>query len=219
MPAQYQAQCHKELYVVKKAEILKWARCYDLGQIRGVLFGGSSKKLMSGSAGFIPLPTVINFASFPGVIVTDPASVAEGHLQSVWSNVMSWMTPLYGQLLQLWLTFMLCSIKGTLILHQVLMDGRNGALRIFLMKLLVLDLHNYLVINMSFPIDVKDTHLTYFCKHGIHTNLSNWRGLQISNFLANSPITWLDFRLSPYAACKGIILETQVATQPLGTNS
>ncbi|KAF8230313.1 hypothetical protein L208DRAFT_1282705, partial [Tricholoma matsutake] len=76
------------------------------------------------------------------------------------------------------------------------------------------DLHNYSVINASFPGDIKDTHLTYFHKCGICTDLSNWRGLLISNFLANSPMTWLNFKLSPYAAQMGIILETQVATQP-----
>ncbi|KAF8219647.1 hypothetical protein L208DRAFT_1338804, partial [Tricholoma matsutake] len=79
---------------------------------------------------------------------------------------------------------------------------------------LVLDLHNYSVINVSFPGDIKDTHLTYFYKRGIHTDSSNWRGLLISNFLANSPMTWLNFKLSPYTARMGIISETQVATQP-----
>ncbi|KAF8228048.1 hypothetical protein L208DRAFT_1293455 [Tricholoma matsutake] len=47
---------------------------------------------------------------------------------------------------------------------------------------LVLNLHNYSIINASFPGDIKDTHLTYFHKCGIQTNLSNWRGLLISNF-------------------------------------
>jgi hypothetical protein len=79
---------------------------------------------------------------------------------------------------------------------------------------LVLDLHNHLVINTRFLGDVKDTHLTYFHKCGIQTNLLNWRGLLISNFLANSPMTWLNFKLSLYAAWMGIIPETQVATQP-----
>jgi hypothetical protein len=79
---------------------------------------------------------------------------------------------------------------------------------------LVLDLHNYLVINASFLGDIKDTHLTYFHKHGICTYLSNWRGLLISNVLAYSPMTWLNFKLLPYAAQMGIIPETQVATQP-----
>ena len=45
-------------------------------------------------------------------------------------------------------------------------------------------------------------------------DLSNWRGLLISNLLANSPMMWLTFKLSPYAAQMGIIPETQVATQP-----
>ena len=79
---------------------------------------------------------------------------------------------------------------------------------------LVLDLHNYIVINACFPGHLKDMHLTYFHKQGVRTELTNWRGLLISNFLANSSMTWLNYKLSPYVACLGIIPETQVATQP-----
>jgi len=35
----------------------------------------------------------------------------------------------------------------------------------------------------------------------------------ISNFIANVPMTWLNYLLVPYAACKSLILETQVAMQ------
>lgn len=78
---------------------------------------------------------------------------------------------------------------------------------------LVLDLHNYVVIHARFSSTLTDTHLTYFHKRGVHTEFTNLRGLLISNFLANSPMTWLNFKLSPYAAWLSIIPETQVATQ------
>src|SRR6202050_5383580 len=77
---------------------------------------------------------------------------------------------------------------------------------------LVVDLHNYQVMNLTFLGDIKDMWLTYFHKRGIRTNLLNYRGLMLSNFLANSPMTWLNYRLVPYAAKMRIIPETQVAT-------
>jgi hypothetical protein len=78
---------------------------------------------------------------------------------------------------------------------------------------LVLDLHNYEVMNSKFPGDIKDMWLTYLHKRGIRTNLLNYRGLMLSNFLANSPMTWLNYKLIPYVAKLNIIPETQVATQ------
>ncbi|KAJ7164514.1 hypothetical protein C8R46DRAFT_1177069 [Mycena filopes] len=44
-------------------------------------------------------------------------------------------------------------------------------------------------------------------------DLTNWRGLLISNFLANSPMSWLNFNLVPYIARLRILPDTQVATQ------
>ncbi|KAF8227327.1 hypothetical protein L208DRAFT_1111427, partial [Tricholoma matsutake] len=204
-----------------------------------VLFGSSSKKLMSGSASFVPLPTVINSTAIPGVIVTDPASVAEETRQYFTRLYMRSVPPNKPKP---WLTTpSVCAVKPcvlddpfvwpiavTLASFRAMLHkgnpcpspGPDGWEKWCIKNLsdgvleLVLDLHNYSVINASFPGDVKDTHLTYFHKCGIRTDLSNWRGLLISNFLANSPMTWLNFKLSPYAACKGIILETQVATQP-----
>ena len=55
--------------------------------------------------------------------------------------------------------------------------------------------------------------LTYLHKRGICTNLINYRGLMLSNFLANSPMMWLNFKLVLYIAKLNIIPETQVATQ------
>ena len=67
--------------------------------------------------------------------------------------------------------------------------------------------------NSKFPGDIKDMWLTYMHKGGIHTDLSNYRGLMLSNFLANSLMTWLNYKLIPYVAKLNIIPETQVATQ------
>ena len=54
--------------------------------------------------------------------------------------------------------------------------------------------------------------LTYMHKRGVCTNLSNWRGLMLSNFLANLPMTWLNYNLVPCASKLRIIPEMQVAT-------
>ncbi|KAF8223635.1 hypothetical protein L208DRAFT_1204053, partial [Tricholoma matsutake] len=203
------------------------------------LLGGSSKKLLSGSAAFVPLPMAVNSNSTPGVILTDPASVVE--------ETRLYFTGLYKRSAppdkpKPWLTTPSVSIVKRRVtdnpfvwpiaanladFHAMLHKGNphpspspDGWEKWCIKDLsdkvlqLVLDLHNYLVINTSFPGDIKDTHLTYFHKHGICTDLSNWRGLLISNFLANSPMTWLNFKLSPYATRMGIIPETQVATQP-----
>jgi hypothetical protein len=67
---------------------------------------------------------------------------------------------------------------------------------------LVLDLHNYQVMNSRFPGDIKDMWLTMFHKRGVRTNLSNWRGLLLSNVLANSPMAWLNCSLIQYSSEK-----------------
>ena len=79
---------------------------------------------------------------------------------------------------------------------------------------LVLDLVNYTVMNSRFPGNVKDMWLTGFHKRGLHTQLSNWRGLMLSNFLANAPMAWLNYSLISYASSKRILPDTQVAAQP-----
>jgi hypothetical protein len=78
---------------------------------------------------------------------------------------------------------------------------------------LVMDLLNFIIIHSNFPGNVKDMWLTMFHKRGIRTNLTNWRGLMLFNFIANAPMTWLNYLLVPYAARKQLIPETQVATQ------
>ncbi|KAF8234768.1 hypothetical protein L208DRAFT_1259887, partial [Tricholoma matsutake] len=231
--------CHKELYAAKKVKILERARRYDAGRIKGVLLGGSSKKLRSGSTMFVPLPTAVKSTSTLGAIITDPTSVAEETRQyftglynrqappdkpKPWLVTPSVMT-VKNHVLDdpfLWLVAaMLADFRAMLCKGNPRPSlGPDGWEKWCIKNLsdkvlqLVLDLHNYSIINASFPGDIKDTHLTYFHKRGVQTDLSNWRGLLISNFLANSPMTWLNFKLSPYAVRMGIIPEMQVAMQP-----
>ena len=79
---------------------------------------------------------------------------------------------------------------------------------------LVLDLHNYEVMNSCFPGNITDIWLTTIHKRGLRTDLKNWRGISFSKFLANSPMTWLNQCLIRYAAEKSILPDTQVAAQP-----
>lgn len=67
---------------------------------------------------------------------------------------------------------------------------------------LVLDLHNYQVLNSHFPGNIKDMWLTMFHKCGLWTDLQNWRGLLLSNFLTNLPMAWLNISLMHYSAEK-----------------
>ncbi|KAF8222958.1 hypothetical protein L208DRAFT_1520596 [Tricholoma matsutake] len=194
---------------------------------------------MSGSAVFVRLPRAVNSMLTPGVIVTDPALVAEETRQyfirlyecsAPPDKPKPWLTtpsvlavkncvlddPFLWLIVATLADFRAMLRKG----NPRPLPGPDGWEKWCIKNLsdkvlqLVLDLHNYSVINASFPGDIKDTHLTYFYKCGICTDLLNWRGLLISNFLANSPMTWLNFKLLPYAARMGIISETQVATQP-----
>ncbi|KAJ7143111.1 hypothetical protein C8R43DRAFT_891911 [Mycena crocata] len=52
-----------------------------------------------------------------------------------------------------------------------------------------------------------------FHKRGLRTDLSNWRGIFLSNFIANCPFAWLNSLLTTYAAKKRILPDMQVATQ------
>lgn len=79
--------------------------------------------------------------------------------------------------------------------------------------LLVLELHNHIVLKAHFPGALKDIWLTMFHKRGLCTELLNWHGLLLSNYLASSPMIWLNYCLTPYSAKLGIIPENQVATQ------
>ncbi|KAF5380096.1 hypothetical protein D9615_006221 [Tricholomella constricta] len=232
-------QAHRDLYAAKKALIMERARKYETGRMLGALNGGSTKRLFNGASSFVSLPTALNSVCGPPRIETDPAAVSDitrdyfsklYHHQEPPNKPKPWMTtpsveevrarvaldPFTWPLMADLQSFRAMLRKG----NPRPSPGPDGWEKWCIKNLsdhaleLVLGLHNYSVMNSRFPGDVKDAHLTYFHKRGVRTDLSNWRGLLISNFLANSPMTWLNFNLSPYSARLGIIPETQVATQP-----
>ncbi|KAG6898794.1 hypothetical protein C0993_004162 [Termitomyces sp. T159_Od127] len=231
--------CHRDLYAARKAEIIAHAQRYDRGQIIRVLQGTSSKKLLGSASKFVPLPTALCSTQSTGVIETEPSAVVDitrKYFTDLYKRSpppdkpKPWLTtpsvaavrqrveqdPFVWPILATLPDFRAMLRKGS----PRPSPGPDGWEKWCVKNLsdralsLVLDLHNYIIINLRFPGDLKDTHLTYFHKRGVRTELSNWRGLLISNFLANSPMTWLNFQLSPYAARMGIIPDTQVATQP-----
>ena len=74
-------------------------------------------------------------------------------------------------------------------------------------------LFNYTIKNDYFPEKMKETTLLHIYKKGSRTELSNWRGIMLTNFLANAPLSWLNINLTPYMRKKGMIPDTQVACQ------
>ncbi|KAF9070994.1 hypothetical protein BDP27DRAFT_1219916, partial [Rhodocollybia butyracea] len=78
---------------------------------------------------------------------------------------------------------------------------------------LVLTLINFIVEKSTFPGKIKDVWLSMFHKCGMRTDLLNWRGILLSNFIANIPMSWLNACLVPYVSAKRILPDTQVATQ------
>lgn len=230
---------YSDLHAARKSEIWDRVKRQDFGRISGVLSGGSSKKLLGGASAFVSLPTALASPHDPDVLISNPGEVAE-LTRSYFSNLYKQSPP--PDKPKPWLSTpsvirvrdkvkedpFVWPIMATLSDFRAMLrkgnprpsPGPDGWEKWCVKNLsdrvlqLVLDLHNYSVMNARFPGNLKDAHLTYFHKRGIRTNLSNWRGLIISNFLANSPMTWLNYKLSPYAARLGIIPDTQVATQP-----
>ncbi|KAJ7687241.1 hypothetical protein B0H17DRAFT_939568, partial [Mycena rosella] len=185
------------------------------------LHGGSTKKLAA-TANFISLPQSISAGNGSGNMLSEPNAVME--------ETRDYFSKLYGRLPPVttpkpWLT----TPSILWVKERVLADPFVGnqkpspgpdqwekwcikALSDFALAL-VLDLHNYSVMHSRFPGDLKDMWITMFHKRGLLTDLTNWRGLFLSNFLANSPISWLMTRLTAYSLRLRIVPETQVAVQ------
>ncbi|KAJ7226470.1 hypothetical protein B0H12DRAFT_1030486, partial [Mycena haematopus] len=181
------------------------------------LRGGSTKKLAA-TANFISLPRTICASDGSGTMVSEPDAVKE--------ETRAYFTKLYGRLPPVlsskpWLTtpsvlhFRALLRRG----NQKPSPGPDQWEKWCIKALsdtalaLVLDLHNYIVMHARFPGDLKDMWITMFHKRGLLVDLTNWRGLFLSNFLANTPISWLTNRLTVYSSRMGIVPETQVAVQ------
>ena len=228
---------NKKLYKERSNEIYARAKKHDFSRISQALAGGSTKRLVH-AAEFVPLPLSINTIDGSGKLLTSPEqlkaetrryweklyarqpippmdkpwlltkSVKEVH-QRVSSNPFIW--PRKASLLD----FRALIRRG----NARPSPGPDGMEKWCVKSLSdfsltpILELHNYMTMNSCFPGDTKDMYLTMFHKRGLRTDLNNWRGLMISNFIANSPMTWLNYLLTPFIAANHILPDTQVATQ------
>jgi hypothetical protein len=228
---------NKELYRERSNEVYTRAKRFDSFRISQALAGGSTKRLVQ-SAEFIPLPLSINVSDGSGLLLTSPDQV-KAQTRLYWEKLYARQT--VPPMDKPWLDT--CSVrkvkervsanpfiwprKATLTDFRALIRRGNGrpspgpdGIEKWCVKSLsdfslapFLELHNYITMNSRFPGDTKDMYLTMFHKRGLRTDLNNWRGLMISNLIANSPMTWLNYLLTPFIATNSILPDTQVATQ------
>ena len=229
---------HKSLFAERSKEIVLQAKLFDRNQISAALKGGSTKKLVQ-SYPFILLPLVVNDLDSPEKLICDPEGVkmtTRDYFTRLYDHSRvpdlpkPWLTtpsvvnvrdrvgsdPFVWPKRATLTDFRAHLWRG----NNRPLPGPDGWEKWIIKSLsddvltLVLDLHNYQVMNSRFPGDIKDMWLTMFHKWGVRTNLSNWRGLLLSNVLANSPMVWLNCCLIQYSSEKGILPDTQVAAQP-----
>jgi hypothetical protein len=234
---QLRKKLYKGLYKERVEVITERAKETDRKKIAGALYGASTRRLVF-TEEYIGLPTAVNALDGSGDVATEPDKVKEitrDYFQGLYHH----NDP--SDLLKPWLSSPSVTIVKNKVAQDPFIwpklanvDDSRAMLRRgnhrpapgpdgwekWLVKnlsdsalCLVMDLLNFIVIHSVFPGNVKDMWLTMFHKRGIRTNLTNWRVLMISNFMANAPMTWLNYLLVPYAARKLLIPETQVATQ------
>ena len=218
-------------------EIISRARQRDHRRIAYTLQGGSTRKMIN-SGEFVGLPTAVNAPRNPGEIVTDPEGVKKATceyltdlydrgqppaMQKPWMTTPSVIevkervaqTPFQWPQKASLADFQAMLRRG----NQRPAPGPDGWEKWCVKNLpdsalqLVLDLHNYEVLNARFPGNVKDMTCTMFHKRNLRTDLSNWRGIMLSNFMANTPMTWLINLLTSYSSRLQIVPGMQVATQ------
>lgn len=229
---------HKQLFSERAKEIIARAKLSDKKKITAALIGNSTRKLAQ-SFDYIPLPLAVNDLDNPDRLVCNPKEVKtttmnyfkklydHSHIPALpkpWLNTPS-VLEVRSRVTEDPFEW---PRKASLAdLRALLRKGNNrpspgpdqwekwtvkslsdSALT------LVLALLNYQVINSCFPGDIKDMWLTMFHKRHLRTDLQNWRGLLLSNVLANLPMTWLNSCLTRYSAQKQILPDTQVAVQP-----
>jgi hypothetical protein len=228
---------NKDLYRERSDEVYARAKKYDSFRITQALAGGSTKRLVH-SAEFVPLPMSINTTDGSGKLLSDPEQV-KAETRLYWERLYA-RQPI-APMDKPWLeTESVIQVKQRVIANPfewprkaTLKDfralirrgnarpspGPDGMEKWCVKSLSdfalapVLELHNYMTLNSCFPGDTKDMYLTMFHKRGLRTDLNNWRGLMMSNFIANSPMTWLNYLLTPFIAANSILPDTQVATQ------
>jgi hypothetical protein len=228
---------HKNLYAETSKEIVHQAKEADKRRIAMALRGSTKKMIQSSS--YVPLPLAVNDLDEPERLICDPEGVkatTREYFNRLYDHTR------IPELPKPWMeTLSVTEVKAR-VLNDPFQWPKKTTLADFRAMIrrgnnrpspgpdkwekwtikslsdtalsLVLDLHNYQVMNSCFPGTVKDLWLTTIYKKGLRTDLRNWRGLCFSNFLANSPMTWLNQNLIRYAADKHILPDTQVAAQP-----
>jgi hypothetical protein len=228
---------YKSLYAERAKEIVFRAKQSDKRRIAAAL-RGSTKKMIQ-SSHFVPLPFALNNLDEPDKLVCDPEGVkatTREYFKRLYDHTRIPEMP------KPWIeTPSVVEVK-TRVLNDKFQWPQKATLADFRAMIrrgnhrpspgpdrwekwtvkslsdkalsLVLDLHNHEVLNSCFPGTIKDMWLTTIYKRGTQTDLKNWRGLSFNNFLANSPMTWLNQCLIRYAAEKRILPDTQVAAQP-----
>ena len=228
---------NKSLYQERSKEVYSRAKKFDSFRITQALAGGSTKRLVQ-SAEFIPLPMSINTIDGSGKLLTSPAQV-KAETRRYWEKLYArqpipvmdkpWLitksvtqvndrvdaTPFVWPRLASITDFRALIRRG----NARPSPGPDGMEKWCVKSLSdfslapILEMHNYITLNSRFPGDTKDMFLTMFHKRGLRTDLNNWRGLMLSNFIANSPMSWLSYLLTPFIAANSILPDTQVATQ------
>ena len=228
---------YKTLYAERAKEIVRRAKEADRRQV-ALALKGSTKKMIQTST-FVPLPFALNDLDNPDKLICDPEGVkatTREYFKRLYDHSR------VRELPKPWLdTPSVVRVKRR-IEEDRFQWPRETSLSDFRAMLrrgnhrpspgpdrwekwtvkslsdralsLVLDLHNYEVMNSCFPGNITDLWLTVIHKRGLRTDLKNWRGVAFSNFLANSPMSWLNQCLIRYAAKMSILPDTQVAAQP-----
>jgi hypothetical protein len=229
---------HKRLFAECAKETIARAKLLDKRKITAALMGNSTRKLAQ-NFDYVPLPLAVNDLDNPDRLICNPTEVKTttmAYFQKLYDHSSIPTLPKH------WMnTPSVLEVRSRVTeepfewprkasladLRALLCKGNNrpspgpdqwekwtvkslsdSALT------LVLSLLNYQVTNSCFPGDIKDMWLTMFHKRHLRTDLQNWRGLLLSNVLANLPMSWLNSCLIHYSAQKQILPDTQVAAQP-----
>ena len=229
---------HKQLFAERSKEIMARARLADRRKIALALKGNSTRRLAQ-NFDYIPLPLAVNDLDNPEKLICNPEGVKATTMEyfrrlydhsRIPTLPKPWMETRSVVQVRTRVAkdpFVWPRKVSLADLRALLRRGNNRpspgpdqwekwtvkSLSDFALTR-VLDLLNYQVLNSCFPGDIKDMWLTMFHKRNLRTDLHNWRGLMLSNLLANLPMAWLNFCLIRYSSQKLILPDTQVAAQP-----
>ena len=211
----------KDLYWERSKEAYLQAREQDTKRIKWAIQSGSTKRLLNAGISPIGLPVMVSDPDQPDQILSAPQDVKNAsaryftklyHQETPFPTPKPWLTtPSIADVKQRveeepfeWpkpatvQSFRAMLRKG----NPRPSPGPDGWEKWCVKTLsdqthsLVVKLHNYMVINSVFPGNIKEVISVPIYKKGLRTNLANYRGIMLSNFLANSPMTWLNFCLT-----------------------